>query len=490
MLKKLELYSVNILFFIFSIYILILNIFMLSVKNFISILLFIPLLFCFYFLVKKILSIHDENKVRKISIVLLIALFFILFGVGYVLRVALNWDYGSIQRVAIYFGQTGKIDMQRVLYFAKCPNNRLIVILIMLIYRLMNILFGIKDVASFRVISIFVNCIFIEASYVFTYMLAKKIKGEKFAFLTLVSLILMLPVILYSAIFYTDTVGMAFIPLVLLLYLRFRECKKLKYLIIFSVISLIGFEIKATVIFILAAIFFDILCSENFFSACRYIGLSFVIIVLCYLGFNIGMYKFLGITSEDSNKYELPHTHHIMMALNPDYEGGYNEKDVLYTMSFKTKKEKTNANINMIKSRLNDYGVGGSLNRFFYVKWVRTWTDPTFASSDYLSRDPVKNSFLTQIVTREGNKYHYYLSYMWIYWIIVIVGLLLSVIFYKKDVNIILVSKVLILLFALFLSFWECNPRYVVHILPSIMLISIFGYYCLYEKRNKKCESG
>lgn len=476
MLKKIEIITINILFLIFSIYILTLNI--ISINK-ISLLIVVICSVGLYLFIQKVLNLTNEKRLDTIcKIILIINVFFLLY-IGYKLRVSFNWDYGVIQKTAIHFAKNGYINADNLIYFARYPNNRLILIIIMSVYRLSNYIFGINHNEYYQNISIIINCIAIELVYILTYVLSKKTNGIKFAFLVLLAMELMIPIALYSPIFYTDTIGMIFTPLILILYFKFKETKKSKYIFLVSLFSMIGFEIKATIIFAILTILINIFCNNKIKDTFKICSFSFVTLIVAYIIFNSGMAYILGINKDISNKYEFPHVHHVMMALNPKYDGRYSYEDIKYTSSYQTKKEKTDADVKEIKNRLNQLTPIGVVNHMFYKKWVRTWTNPNFASSDYLSRDPIKISFLTQIFSMKGKYNNYSNNYMHIYWIIIILGLILSGIHHKDDYSISLVCKMMILLLALFLSIWECNPRYIVHLLPIIIFISINGWYKL-----------
>ena len=57
------------------------------------------------------------------------------------------------------------------------------------------------------------------------------------------------------------------------------------------------------------------------------------------------------------NSKNLPVTHFIMMGLHEN--GEWNQKDIAYTMSYDTKREKIEANVNEIKRTLKEYGISG-----------------------------------------------------------------------------------------------------------------------------------
>ena len=142
------------------------------------------------------------------------------------------------------------------------------------------------------------------------------------------------------------------------MYLQYKDSKKLIYLIALSVISVIGFLFKATVIFALFAIVIDIFFNSKFKDFIKRLLIIACISIICLTIINKVIDHVLDISKEDYNRFKFPYTHHIMMALNTT--GGYKEKDVQYTTSFPTYEEKKNANINVIKERISKRGIYGT----------------------------------------------------------------------------------------------------------------------------------
>ena len=452
----------------------------------ISAILICPLL---YLVSKKIYSIKNTKYINIISKVILVFNFIFIIYLGINLMVSFQWDYGVIQEAAIDFAKGLPMNQDRFIYLTKYPNNKLIYILLSQIYRFCHVTFNVNNIKTFVIISIIVNAIFVEISYILTYVLAKKVKDDKFAFTTLLFLELMLPLLGYTAIYYSDTLSLLFYPLLILLYIKYQNNQKIRYLILISILSVIGFQIKATIIFMLFAIIIDIICNNKFKIICR----NLIIIILIFMSFNsalnISMNKYINITEQDIEMYQFPHTHHIMMMLNGI--GGYNKEDVFYTMSFPTYKEKREANIKEIERRIEEKGFKGMINHLLYVKVNATWTDGTFASTNFLSRGPVYdnskiyNSFWHSLYTATGDNNEKYLTYTHTYWFICMIGMLLCAVINNKNDKIIL-CKLTIVMLTMFLIIWEQHSRYIVQVLPLIILISNFGFTSFIDKYSNR----
>ena len=494
MLKKTEKFITNNLFFLIMIYIFLLNIIQIQMNNknnILSILIICIVISLFVILVKKVIQIKNKKIISILNIALLVIYFISLLYIGSNLKVyskykdgIYTWDYGQIQDSAIEYVKTGELSNSSHIYFSKYVNNRLVLVILIFIYKIFNII-GINNVEHFRIISIIFNCIFIEGAYILTYFLAKKIKDEKFAFLTLFLILLLLPLSAYSTIFYTDMLGLIFIPLSLLIYLKFKETKKIRYLVLISLISLIGFEIKATVIFAFLALTINIISNkENYKSMLKNLFILIITFICFYLIIEICFNYFLKIKSSDKDRYMFPYTHYIMMMLNKS--GGYNYGDVAYTSKYKTYKEKKSANFEEIKRRIESRGIDNTAYHLLVTKAIRTWTNSTFGSSDYVGRSPINDTWLRQLISEKGSNYKYFKTYSDTYWIIILLGMIITY-FNKDELDVIHISKQIIIFHVLFLTIWECNSRYLIHMMYIIILISIYGWYnCIDYKKRKR----
>lgn len=492
MLNKIETKVFSGCFLLFSIYIFILNVIEIQKNNYwVIIFSLVAIGLIFLAFKKRFLAFKNKKLLRILTILIFVLNFAFSLYLGYKLMVKFNWDYGVVQRNAINYAFNKEIDFNNLTYFIRYPNNRLILIFLSSIYRMFHTIFGVSSTSFFVHVSIFINCIFIELAYFFTYLLAKKYRNEHFAFVVLLLLFLMIPLLAYSAIFYSDTLSLPFYPLLIYLYLKYKESNidksKIWYLILISTISLIGFMIKATVIFALFAIIIDIICNNKFVSILKSLIIIILVFAGVYLALDKGMNAILNITESVKDKYQFPYTHHVMMMLNKT--GGYIEEDVTYTKSFNTISEKKKANIEKIKERLEERGFFGTIYHLGVKKMIRTWTDSSFAARDYLGRSPEESNIWNSIITTNGENYKYFYIYTSIYWLIMILGLILTFVSRKEKNDIITLSMIIIILLALFLTIWECNSRYVLQIVPVIVLTAIAGWSNFMKKFNLRKEA-
>ncbi len=467
---------INFFFLVFFIYVFVLNILNIGNISWFAFLLLPVFILLSVFTIKKIITIKDNQLLHKINKIIQIINFIFLIFMGFSLRVGFSWDYGGLQRYAINYARTGSYE--DVVYLAIYPNNQFIFWFLSVFYRVVFWLFGDVSDMFYLGTSIVLNACFISLAVYLYSLLAKKIKNEKFSLLVTIFTVIFLPIASYTSIFYTDTTALFFVPLILLLYLKYLKKEKIIYLLLISFVSVMAFSLKATLIFCLFAIVLDLFIKNDFLPFFKKFVIVLVTCLISLTVVNNLLSSFFKIDDAMYDRYKFPHTHHVMMALYPGATGGYISEEVQYTKSFTNYNAKKKANLKVIKKRLKNYGVSGTLKHLAYTKVNKVWTNVAFGSDNYTSRYPFNYSKVFQVISMTGKYHKYSLIYLYVLWIFFIVGLLMASL--KRTVlkhGFLQISKVIILLLAFFLMIWEANSRYLVQILPLIVLASISGWY-------------
>lgn len=172
----------------------------------------------------------------------------------------------------------------------------------------------------------------------------------------------------------------------------------------------------------------------------------------------------------------IPSTHWIMMGLsNP---GGYDDNDAHFSIGLKnddkSNQEIKEANIQIIKERIQNYGFTGMIDHL-KQKINYTWSDGTYYSIRKLIREPLmENNPYADYVIGHQNKYFIYFSQISH---ITLIGLMLIGTFrllHKKDLFESILTITIIGVF-LFLLLWETRSRYLVLYLPIFLALAAYG---------------
>lgn len=438
----------------------------------------VPISIFVYYLGFNIMQKFDRINIdfRKVIMFISLLSFVCMVILALKFRVEFTWDYGQIHRSAYIFATTSKLD--RIDYYARYPNNQMCLIILTGIYKLALFIFPDASTHLLHSIDIVFNCCMILISSLLLLYIANCYWGMKRAFLVYVIYLLNLPLWLYSTITYTDTIGLTFILLLVTCYIQIQKHNRFLLYIFLGLLSAFVFKLKASLFIISIAIFLDLFFKSNR-NNIHLIGSYFFSIIIGVLLINSFFAIYLPITTEDYNRYEFPLTHWVMMSLNTT--GGYIQEDVDYTASFNTKEEKNEANLQVIKERVKSRGTCGTIKHILFTKVYRTWTNGSFASTDYISRSPVEETILHQYLVYNSEKNMISKSYMQIYYCMLLQGIFISflVMYKRKNKSVMPYLNYTFVGLFVFLLIWECNSRYVMSFLPILILLAANGVFTL-----------
>lgn len=172
----------------------------------------------------------------------------------------------------------------------------------------------------------------------------------------------------------------------------------------------------------------------------------------------------------------IPSTHWIMMGLNNP--GGYDDNDAHFSIGLKnddkSNQEIKEANIQIIKERIQNYGFTGMIDHL-KQKINYTWSDGTYYSIRKLIREPLmENNPYADYIIGHQNKYFIYFSQ--ISHITLIGSMLIGAfrLLRKKDLFESILTITIIGVF-LFLLLWETRSRYLVLYLPIFLALAAYG---------------
>lgn len=474
-LKKILLNVFSLLFICFSFYIVFTGVFNSSIsfykmKPLIIIAGSIGLFLLLYFIDKK-LKLLKDSKLKKIVICSFIIIIILQLGFVVLLFIKPSWDYSRVlvQARELALGNYGFPEYFYDLY----PNNIGLTLLMGAIFKLVNI-FTDRDIIYLGVAIMF-NILMINASIYVLYKLIYKLFGLSRATMFTIFVIMITPFYSYSQIVYTDTTTMVF-PIAMLLmlynYINSEKRNKYIYLICIGIIGVIGTILKTNIVICLIAIFIYLILTNKLIIGvknCVIISIPFVIIISIYQSL---VPKFIPIEYKEAG---LPYTHWVMMGLKGPY-GFYDSDDVKFSKGIKLEqgKEATReANISVIKERLNNYGVKGCLE-LVNKKVETTWGDGTYFAPNKLSRFPIGENNVRKYVIGDKKAAFVYIS-QFSHVIILITILIGAIKAYKKPTDFVKVIHISIFGVFLFLILWETRSRYLICYLPVMILACSYG---------------
>jgi hypothetical protein len=177
-----------------------------------------------------------------------------------------------------------------------------------------------------------------------------------------------------------------------------------------------------------------------------------------------------------------------MMGLTGN--GGFNQEDVDYTMSYNSKEDKQKANIKVINNRINNLINNNELLDFYTNKAMYTWSDGTFFAPKKLSVYPVHNYKIKDYILPNNNKNKLYIiiaqTQLLLILLFNIIGIVLRKYLTKKQQLLQLFLNITIFGILIFFLIWETRSRYLVNMLPILLLSSFLGINAIvnYKERN------
>ena len=440
-----------------------------------------------YFLFKKIYQKLDKlsNKKIKIFAIVLSLLFFIgLLLVGLFLPISSVTDLSHIIEYANRMISENSLTITGP-YFSKYTNQ---IPLLLLAYYFTQIgnLFGISNVVLMGTIF---NALFISITGYFIYLIGKEIKGPKAGLLSLIFMVINPIFYLYTSYFYTDTLCMPFAIIGLYFLIKCLKGTTSKNRLINGIISgfvfYMGLKVRIVVSILLIASLAYIIINNKIVYKLKIFVVLFLGLIIGFLGFKLIQSNF---NIELDKNASFPITHWVMMGLNEEYSGGYNEQDHNLTLKEETKKDKQEANMEMIKKRLKDLGLIG-LIKLEGVKIARTFSSGNYGVYAKLNNTS-DGSGIYEYLGGYGNsniflKYSLQILKTYIN-LIIFLGILKII--RKKENTYQEDTIIYIALFGaiLFYMIWEAAQRYSLSFLPWMIILLGFIYSKLGENNDKE----
>lgn len=491
-LEKISFFIWNTIFIIFSVILItILYCMFFSyeriIYNFNSIILFLGIviyIFGMAFFYKKI--IPKLLNIKHIEYYFFALFLFNAIIIGLFMRVGPTWDMGSCYNVAKAYVEQG--TYAETYYLSVFPHNSMMVIIDVCLIKFFTIL-GIKD---YIIPFVIVVSMLITGSIIIAFKCVQEMFNKEKALLFLVLSLLTTPFYFYAVEYYTDTFSMIFSVLFLFLWLKIMKKEKSTILeIIFGFLLFLGMKIKVTCSFVFIAIIIYELLNGKYKELLSKIKIILLVCSVCIVLFNIIVMPKM-VKKELSEQNEIPTEHWIMMGLHG--KGDFDYEEYAYTQSFPSLKERKEKDREIIKKRIFYSSWKEKIN-WYKRKISFTWNDGSYYLSEVLRRDKLHENRVHSLVMAGGknNKYYKYFPQimhegMLIYILINSISIIYNKKYKKYDTICILTTLGLMV----FLLFWETRPRYLINLLPIIMIAQINGIECvsfIFKKKKKMLKA-
>lgn len=290
------------------------------------------------------------------------------------------------------------------------------------------------------------------------------------------------PLYLFCAYVYTDSFAMMGVSGAVLCYdgmLKWYAGSRIKMLAYAGAGALclaFGSQMKVT-----AAIFIMAACVHlGLLKRLKLAALFCALFAVFMFGMNIGIDTVGMIDKTEEDRFAFPYIHWVMLGLSEDQTDGV---DPVYTASFPGRDAKTRADLDMIKQRLLDRGVMGTI-WFLARKAAYTWCDGEFTMQSYFSdKGLMKSTPWQDWFWEKSDSVQYHLQGLLadVHYMACLIFMAFSL--YRGmldgDSSQAFVWKLSLSGLGVFLLFWEASPRYLFQFYVLLLLAALDGAMAL-----------
>lgn len=408
-----------------------------------------------------------------------------------------SWDFGVIMKAAGDISSGHTIGYWK--YFQEYPYN----------------LYSAVYIAAFKTLfsgyaaaPYLLNMLSVTASIAGACLLAYRLYGHRAAVLAAFFCLAFTPFYLNIPIVYTDTLSMPFVIWTVYAWTYIPAGKGkpvLLYGFILGALSAVGFLIKQIAAIGLIAFTVDFILSEkeynvrtlsskkhllNKLSHTAPLAVSVASFALVFYSSTLYL-GYMGFGNRTAVYNKFPYTHWLMMGMNKSYSeggtsygyGGFSAEDLKFTRLFRTTSAMKEANIAVIRARLNRYGVPGYA-KFLLKKAEWTWTDGAYFVPAKLARYPLKRTALHKIVLSSNGKmntlFRIFAQFTQTLMLSMILTGCISALL-KGTGGAFRLMALMSLGLMVFLLFWEARSRYLIFMLPVFVVMTVQGFLIAFK---------
>ncbi len=371
-------------------------------------------------------------------------------------------------------------------YFARYTNNYPLTILTYWFLMLLSKL-GVPE-ASFMTAVQLVNIVCITLSFWIGYLIFKSLRGQRASVFYLAVCVLCPLSYVWAGYFYTATCSMPCLLSVLYLAIRlYQEVSKgtasrlriAAYGALLGFLSILGFKLRATAAIALIAVAITGILLPKVRQRLRAYaasGTAFLAAAAVTLGlFSASVNQYVDFDYKNTG---FPMVHWVMMGAR--WDGAFDQMDELYTSSFDTKEEKTEADVKVLKERIQEAGPSGLLS-LAGRKLLNTWVDGTDsyqAENSYASYSKLYDYILG---SKSGFLTIYSQSFRFLQMLTIGLGALVCLLRLKKKKELPRLFLLQLTLLSGFLTIYSQSFRFL-----QMLTIGLGALVCLLRLKKKK----
>lgn len=360
-------------------------------------------------------------------------------------------------------------------YFINYQNNIMILLILSLLFKVVKVFGIVLTTETAIIIAQIFNIICIELTIIFGMLILRKKVGNYATLLFLMLSCSFIPFYINSFRFYTDTIVMPFIMLMLYISVKLEDKLKMRYSIILyillGIVSFLAIKIKQSAAIVFIAIFIYYIFKKDWKKIIQLSAISLPIFILLLIIFNVYIRnaKWIDFTNEETAK--IPTI--SWLALGMSEEGGYNQGVInAQKIGETTIKEKENIVKNILKEELSKYNNIIEFINFEFKKAVSTWIDGKYYQGNHVT-SYYEKSIIHEFILPDGKFYKGFdiVTKTFSFFVLGICIVVSCIQLKKKDCPEEILIELTIIGIAIFLSFWETKARYLLSFTPLFLML-------------------
>ena len=431
-----------------------------------------------------------KTRLSSDKIPVLVGLFFMLFQIWLMKYYSFQtgWD---VQGIVMSAWQAARGEVIDVYTFSVYPNNILLTYIFSRVLRL-GLKLGLAEYHAYDLLLIGQSFLSFLTGLLTYYVLRVLTKNRNLAFSGYLVYLLLVGLSPWVSIPYSDASGIFFPVAILALFITptLKPGWGIAKWVAIGFLSWFGYQIKPTVFIVLIA-----LLIIEFFTSCRQrrllpFGTNVLLLAVgVFLSSVCVSFAVRDFGYEVDPEKTFGPAHFLAMGLNENSMGFWAAEDVNYSESFLTSDERTQADLDLVKQRLEKMGVSGLL-RQYKRKLLTNFNDGTFAwaeEGNFFRIIPESSneklaSFIRSFYYVDGVHYHLFLNFAHALWLAVLFLSAFSCLTEQRtEVSVIMLT---LLGFVIYGLLFEARARYTYLFSPFFIILSVLGLHSLDRRKR------
>ena len=440
--------------------------------------------------------LEKNEKILTAMLTLLLLIYEMIFT--YSSYFYTDWDPAGILDAAEKIA-TGNTENISIGYLSAHPNNRFLLWIYTVIYKITIFISGKCRITAI----LWLQCLLVSLTCLMIYKILRKVGNSSlFSMTVFIATAVYVGMSPWLDVPYSDVATLVLPIAMIYIYLRRRSM--VTWMLI-GLLTAVGYALKPQVVITTFALIIYSLIAELTGRNRRekegtlecIVGFAAAIIVF-FLVLHGSIFPSLKLNLDVTQEFGV--SHYLMMGLNPETDGVYSNADTEFTASFDDKDARNEADIAVVRERIENYGLRGLL-RHLMRKMIVNYADGSFAwgiNGRFFAGRPdgmetIFSSFFENIIYDSGRYFFQALILAQGIWLLIIFGAIFTFLrLFSKEkesemnhTDLIAIISLSVIGITLFELTFEALARYLFIYSPFFLLLAADGYRLLLRMIRK-----